>query len=79
MSKFVVCVLVHLLQVKTTVGVLKDHLLILDSMLSQMEKEFEKFQTHFKSLGSVLPTDVSQIVLPHTQGYKTAFEGSTLF
>ena len=41
--------------------------------------EFGKFQTHFKSLGSVLPVDVSQILLPQTQGYKIAFEGGTLF
>ena len=57
----------------------KNHLLIFDSIWSQKKKEFEKFQTHFKSIGSALPLDVSQILLPQTQGYKIAFEGGTLF
>ena len=57
----------------------KNHLLIFDSMHFQREKEFGNSQTHFKSLGSELPADVSQILLPQTQGYKIAFEGGTLF
>ena len=48
-------------------------------MSLQSTKEFEKFQTHFQSLGSALPADLSQILLPQTQGYKIAFEGGTLF
>ena len=57
----------------------KNQLLIFDRMYFQREKEFEKFQTHFESLGSALPADVSQILLPQRQGYKVAFEGGTLF
>ena len=56
----------------------KNHLLIFDSMQFQRKKEFERFQAQFKSLGSALPVDVSQILLPQTQGYKIAFEGGTL-
>ena len=60
-------------------GRLENHLLIYDSRLPQRQKEFKKFQTRFKSLGSALPADVSQILLPHMSGYKIAFEGGTLF
>ena len=48
-------------------------------MWFQRENGFEKSQIHFKSLGSALPADVCQILLPQTQGYKIAFEGGTLF
>ena len=57
----------------------KNHLPIFDSIQFQRKKEFEKFQNHFKCLGSALPVDVSQILLPETQGYKIACEGGTLF
>ena len=64
---------------KYNCGRSENHLLIFDSMLFQREKEFEKFQKPFKSLGSALPADVTKILLPHIQGYKIAFEDGTLF
>ena len=63
----------------TTVEGQKNHLPIFDSIQFQREKEFEKSQTQVKSLGSAFSADVSQILLPQTQGHKIAFEGDTLF
>ena len=44
----------------------------------QGEEEFEESETHFGSLGSAYSADISQILIPQTQGYKIAFEGGTL-
>ena len=57
----------------------KNHFLSFLSMLFQREKEFEKFQTNLKCLGSALPADVGLILLLEIHGYKVAFEGGTLF
>ena len=57
----------------------KNHMPIFDRVQFQREEEFEKSKTSFSSLGSVLPADISQILISQTQGYKIAFEGGTLF
>ena len=52
--------------------------MIFDRVQFQGEEEFEESETHFGSLGSALSADISQILIPQTQGYKIAFEGGTL-
>ena len=74
--KFIVCLLVHL---STTVGGQKHHKPIFDSMWFKREKKFKRSHRQVKSLGSALPCDVSQILLPQMQGYKMVFEGDILF
>ena len=39
------------------------------------EAEYELSETHFCSLGSAIPADISQILLPQIQRYKIPFEG----
>ena len=55
------------------------HLPTFDSIKCQREKESEKSQTQFCSLGSALRAAVNQVLLSQTHGYKIAFEGGTLF
>ena len=55
----------------------KNCLPIFDRVHFQGEEEFEESETHFHSLGSALPADISQILIPQTKGYKIAFEGGT--
>ena len=52
--------------------------MIFDRVQFQGEEEFEESETDFGSLGSALSADISQILIPQTQGYKIAFEGGTL-
>ena len=78
-SRFFVCTLVRPFYSNTAVGGQPNHLPIFDSMQYQRQKELEKSQIRFKSLGSALPADVSQSLFPYTQGYKITLEGGTLF
>ena len=76
-----VCALVLLSQQNTTVATCRraeKSFANFDSMWFQSAKKFEKFQTLFKSLGTALPTDLCQILLTQTQGYKIVCEDGKL-